>query len=69
QTWVKSQWKNPPIPGQISAEINSPGFKSTGSAATILFGIKMVHMIRKRQAKYVYNSTPSLAGQFKILVA
>ncbi|MGK2742655.1 hypothetical protein ACSHT0_17420, partial [Tepidicaulis sp. LMO-SS28] len=23
QTWVKSQWKNPPIPGQISAAINS----------------------------------------------
>ena len=23
QTWVKSQWKNPACPGQISAEINN----------------------------------------------
>ncbi|WP_206086525.1 hypothetical protein, partial [Ollibium composti] len=24
QTWVTSQWKNRPIPGQFSAEINTP---------------------------------------------
>jgi len=24
QTWVTSQWKNPSIPGQFSAEINTP---------------------------------------------
>jgi hypothetical protein len=25
QTWVTSQWKNRPIPGQFSAEINNLG--------------------------------------------
>ncbi|MCK9550647.1 hypothetical protein, partial [Aquamicrobium sp.] len=25
QTWVTSQWKNPSIPGQLSAEINKVG--------------------------------------------
>jgi len=25
QTWVTSQWKNPSIPGQLSAEINRQG--------------------------------------------
>jgi hypothetical protein len=28
QTWVTSQWKNRPIPGQFSAEINSASFIS-----------------------------------------
>src|SRR5690606_24401286 len=45
------------------------GFKSTGSAATILSGIEMVHMMRKRQARYAYNPAPSLAEQFEILAA
>jgi len=27
QTWVTSQWKNRPIPGQFSAEINSQTLK------------------------------------------
>jgi hypothetical protein len=36
------------------------GFKSTASAATILSGIEMVHIMRKQQARYTYNSVPSL---------
>lgn len=45
------------------------GFKSTSSATTILSGIEMVHMMRKRQARYAYNPAPSLAEQFEILAA
>ena len=43
------------------------GFKSFACAATILSGIEMVHMMRKRQARYAYNPAPSLAEQFNIL--
>ena len=45
------------------------GFKSSSSAETILSGIEMVHMMRKRQARYAYNPAPSLAQQFEILAA
>ncbi|PIO44456.1 IS6 family transposase [Phyllobacterium zundukense] len=45
------------------------GFKSTGTARIILSGIEMVHMMRKRQARYSYNPNPSLAEQFAILAA
>jgi transposase-like protein len=45
------------------------GFKSTTSAAIILSGIEMVHMMRKRQARYAFNPNPSLAEQFQILAA
>lgn len=45
------------------------GFKSMTCAATILSGIEMVHMMRKRQARYAYNPAPSLAEQFEILAA
>ncbi|GAA4161906.1 hypothetical protein GCM10023069_08470 [Shinella granuli] len=45
------------------------GFKSLTSAAIILSGIEMVHMMRKRQARYAYNPNPSLAEQFAILAA
>ncbi|SMH26477.1 IS6 family transposase [Mesorhizobium australicum] len=45
------------------------GFKSQGSAAIILSGIEMVHMMRKRQARYAFNPNPSLAEQFAILAA
>jgi putative transposase len=45
------------------------GFKSTASAAPILSGIEMVHMMCKRQARYVYDLTPSIAEQFAILAA
>lgn len=34
------------------------GFKSTISAANILDGIEMIHMMRKRQARYAYNPAP-----------
>ncbi|BCH21695.1 hypothetical protein MesoLjLb_14800 [Mesorhizobium sp. L-8-3] len=37
--------------------------------ATILSGIEMVHMMRKRQARYAYDPAPSLAKQFSILAA
>ena len=36
-------------------------------AVTITSGIEMVHMMRKRQARYVFNPAPSLAEQFEIL--
>ncbi len=45
------------------------GFKSTASAATILSGIEMIHIMRKRQARYAYNPAPSLAEPFEILAA
>jgi len=43
------------------------GFKSFSSAAVILAGIEMVHMMRKQQANYACNPAPSLAEQFDIL--
>ncbi|WP_378940866.1 IS6 family transposase [Mesorhizobium sp. ANAO-SY3R2] len=45
------------------------GFKSPRSAAIILSGIEMVHMMRKRQARYAFNPNPSLAEQLEILAA
>jgi transposase-like protein len=45
------------------------GFKSNSCAATILCGIEMVHMMRKRQARYAHNPAPSLVEQFEILAA
>ncbi|MEI5682778.1 MULTISPECIES: IS6 family transposase [unclassified Mesorhizobium] len=45
------------------------GFKSQASAAIILSGIEMVHMMRKRQARYAFNPNLSLAEQFEILAA
>lgn len=46
-----------------------PGFKSPASAAIILSGIEMVHMMRKRQARCAFNPNPSLVEQFAILAA
>lgn len=46
-----------------------PGFKSITSARFILDGIEMVHMIRKRQARFAYNPCPSISDQFEILAA
>jgi transposase-like protein len=45
------------------------GFKSPATASIILDGIEPVQMMRKRQARYVLNSNPSLAEQFDILAA
>ena len=45
------------------------GFKSPASASITLSGIEMVHMMRKRQARYAFNPNPSLAEQFEILAA
>ena len=45
------------------------GFKSIACAATILSGIEMIHMMRKRQARYAYSPELSLAEQFNILAA
>ena len=42
------------------------GFKSEATAAIILAGIEMM---RKRQARYAYNPSPSIAEQFTILAA
>ncbi len=43
------------------------GFKSITCATTILCGIEMVHMMRKRQAGYADNPAPSFVEQFEIL--
>lgn len=46
------------------------GFKTKASAATILSGLEMIHMMmRKRQARFAYNPSPSIAKQFDILAA
>jgi putative transposase len=45
------------------------GFKSADHARVILGGIELVHMLRKQQAKYVYNQQLSLAEQFHLLAA
>ncbi|WP_353024098.1 DDE-type integrase/transposase/recombinase [Mesorhizobium sp. M1403] len=37
------------------------GFKSQASAVVILSGIEMIHMMRKRQARYAYNPSLSIA--------
>jgi putative transposase len=44
-------------------------FKPLDTAATILSGIELVHMMRKRQARFAFNPKPSLAEQFAILAA
>ncbi|MCY0150713.1 IS6 family transposase [Hoeflea sp. G2-23] len=43
------------------------GFKSFSSATITLAGIEMVQMMRKRQGRYSYNPSPSLAEQFQAL--
>jgi transposase-like protein len=43
------------------------GFKSPVSAAIIVYGIEMLHMMRKRQARYAFDPQPSLKEQFDIL--
>jgi transposase-like protein len=45
------------------------GLKSVVTARVILGGIEIIHMMRKGQAKYAYNSQPSLAEQFELLAA
>ncbi len=45
------------------------GFKVTSSAQLILGGTEMVHMIRKRQAKYACTHQRSLAERFERIAA
>ena len=45
------------------------GFKSLTTANSILSGIELVHMMRKRQARFAFNPNPTLAEQFDILAA
>jgi transposase-like protein len=45
------------------------GFKAFASATATLGGIEMIHMMRKRQARFAFNPRPSLAEQFDILAA
>ena len=45
------------------------GFKSAASASIILSGIELVHMMRKRQARFAFNPNPFLAEQFAMLAA
>ncbi len=45
------------------------GSQSPASAAIILSGIEMIHMMRKRQARYAFNPNLSWVEQFAILAA
>ena len=45
------------------------GFNSTTCAAIMLSGIEMIHMMRKRQARFAFNPAPPLAEQFAIPAA
>jgi transposase-like protein len=45
------------------------GFKTQKTADIILSGVELVHMMRKRQARFAYNPAPSLAEQFNTLAA
>jgi len=45
------------------------GFKSPATASIILSGIEMLHMMRKRHARYAFDPNPSLAEQFAVLAA
>jgi putative transposase len=45
------------------------GVKSMATADVILTGVEMVHMMRKQQARFAYNPSPSIAEQFGILAA
>ena len=45
------------------------GFKSPVAANATLSGIEMVHMMRKRQARFAFNPNPSIAEQFEIVAA
>ncbi|MFP1132851.1 IS6 family transposase [Asticcacaulis sp. W401b] len=45
------------------------GFKSENGAGFILSGIKLVHLIRKRQLEPIDSGTLSFAGQFDSLAA
>jgi len=45
------------------------GFKSQTTAAIILSGIEMIHMMRKRQARFAYKPSPSIAEQSETLAA
>src|SRR5690606_2763758 len=63
QTWVKSQWKNPPIPGQISAAINRRASvwretsvpdagSSTNNLLIILRSVEHIFMDVLRRGRY-----------------
>jgi transposase-like protein len=45
------------------------GFKSLMTAEIILSGVELIHMMRKRQARFAFNPNPSLAEQFDMLAA
>ena len=45
------------------------GFKAFDSAKVTLAGIEMIHMMRKQQARFAFNPSPSLAEQFDLLIA
>ncbi len=45
------------------------GIKSFSSAAVTLAGIEMVHMMRKQQGRFAFNSAPSLKEKFEAIAA
>jgi putative transposase len=44
-------------------------FKAFSSAAATLAGIEMVHMMRKRQGRFVFNPNATLNEQFEAIAA
>ena len=44
QTWVTSQWKNRPIPGQFSAEINTYNHVAVPHDTEEMFRMKIVEI-------------------------
>jgi transposase-like protein len=52
------------IEGSNAASGPMLGFKTQKTADFILSGIELVHMMRKRQARFAYNPAPTLAEQF-----
>ena len=45
------------------------GFKAFWTAAVTLAGIEMIHMMRKRQGRFVFNPFPTLKEQFEAIAA
>lgn len=45
------------------------GFKSFSSATATLAGVEMVHMTRKRQGRFAFNSVATLKDQFEAITA
>lgn len=54
-------------PDRIVIDGSQTNHEAIVFAEVLLSGIEMVHMMCKRQARFAYNSRPSIAEQFEIL--